>query len=65
MKGAIYKSVNDSFVQLAATKDWEEVNDLAYNPNNNTLYAATDYGLQVSTDNGNTWTVAKTSSNQN
>lgn len=65
MKGAgIYKSVNDSFVQLAATKDWEEVNDLAYNPNNNTLYAATDYGLQVSTDNGNTWTVAKTSSNQ-
>jgi 3D (Asp-Asp-Asp) domain-containing protein len=65
MKGSgIYKSVNDSFVQLAATKDWEEINDLVYNPTTNTLYAATDYGLQVSKDNGTTWTIAKTSSNQ-
>ncbi|MDD3280672.1 MAG: T9SS type A sorting domain-containing protein [Bacteroidales bacterium] len=66
MKGTgIYKSVNDSFVQLPATANWEEINDLVYNSTNNTLYAATDYGLQVSTDNGSTWTMAKTSSNQN
>ncbi|HOS16146.1 MAG TPA: hypothetical protein PKX15_03885, partial [Bacteroidales bacterium] len=65
MKGnGIYKSVNDSFVQLPATNEWEEINDLAYNSTTKTLYAATDYGLQVSKDNGNTWTIAKTSSNQ-
>ncbi len=64
MKGSgIYKSVNDSFVQLSATANWEEINDLAYNTTNNTLYAATDYGLQVSTDYGTTWTIAKTSGN--
>lgn len=66
MKGTgIYKSVNDSFVQLSATADWEEINDMIYNPKNKTLYAATDYGLQVSTDNGTTWQIAKTASNQN
>ena len=66
MKGSgIYKSVNDTFVQLTATATWEEINDLVYNPKNNTLYAATDYGLQVSTDNGTTWTIAKTSGNAN
>lgn len=62
--GGIYKSVNDSFVQLPATKEWEEINDLVYNTTTKTLYAATDYGLQVSTDKGNTWTVAKTSTDQ-
>ncbi len=66
IKGSgIYKSVNDSFVQLTATANWEEINDLIYNPKNKTLYAATDYGLQVSTDNGTTWQIAKTASNQN
>ncbi|NLJ82296.1 MAG: T9SS type A sorting domain-containing protein [Bacteroidales bacterium] len=59
----IYKSVGDSFIQLSKTTHWEEINDLAYNEKNKTLYAATDYGLQVSTDNGETWTNAKTVAN--
>jgi hypothetical protein len=56
----IYKMVSkDSFELLEATKDWKEVNRLAYDNANHTLYAACDDGLQYSTDYGTTWKRAK------
>lgn len=35
-----------------------DIHDLAFNPNNGQLYAATDGGVFRSTDDGNTWTFA-------
>lgn len=56
----IYKMENDStFVLLEATEDWKEINRMAYDSKTNTLYAATDDGLQYSTDNGESWQQAK------
>ncbi len=58
----VYKMVNDSFVLLEATADWKEVNRMAFDEKNNTLYAATDDGLQYSQDFGETWSQAKAGS---
>jgi hypothetical protein len=40
-----------TFSHVTSTKDWEEVNAMAYDAKNNKLYVATDAGLKVSTDN--------------
>ena len=57
----MYKLVNDEFTQLASTKpsaneagEWSFINGLAIYQNK--LYAATNGGLKLSTDNGESWT---------
>jgi len=54
----VYVSDNkgDNFSHLTATASWREVNALAYDSENNKLYAATNVGLQVSSDKGGSFT---------
>ena len=50
-------------VQPYAGQIWMDVNRLAASPDNpNLIYAATDEGIQITHDGGNTWNAAKISS---
>ena len=51
-----------TFTHSTSTASWLEVNSMAYDRQNNKLYVATDAGLKVSTDDGNTFTNAITGS---
>lgn len=54
--GATMTEIVDYFVDNDNTNYIHpDVHDLAYNPLNNRLFAATDGGLSVSDDNGDTW----------
>ncbi|NOX86311.1 MAG: T9SS type A sorting domain-containing protein [Chlorobi bacterium] len=70
MGTGIYKSAGgDNFSLLESTKpdfnniesDWAFVNELASDPNNNRIYAATNTGLKYTIDGGTTWKTAKDS----
>ncbi|MBP5411825.1 MAG: T9SS type A sorting domain-containing protein [Bacteroidales bacterium] len=54
----VYKSTDGgvTFTQLSNTTDWEAVNAMAYDADNNKLYIATSEGLKVTTDGGNSFT---------
>ena len=68
MGTGIYKSTDgENFKLLESTKpdfnnmesDWVFVNELASDPNNNRIYAATNNGLKFTIDGGKTWNTAK------
>ena len=56
----VYKSTDNgvSFTLLPATETWEEINDMVFDFNTNKLYVATNEGLMVSADGGNSFQLA-------
>lgn len=50
----IYKLSGDNITAVAGTEGWAFINEIAIHGNN--IYAATNEGLKISTDNGTTWT---------
>lgn len=56
----LYKSTDNgaSFTRLPDSEDWEEINAMKFDSYNNKLYVATDIGLMVSSDGGNSFTMA-------
>ena len=64
----MYKSVDGgkNFTQLANTTSWNAVGKIAVDPNNsNRVYAATNTGLMVSDDAGESWQAAFNAFNSN
>ena len=60
----IFKSTDGgvTFKQLAATKNFKNVNRMGADPNNMLrIYAATEQGLKLSNDSGKTWITIKSS----
>ncbi|MCL2131217.1 MAG: T9SS type A sorting domain-containing protein, partial [Lentimicrobiaceae bacterium] len=53
----VYKSTDrgQTFVRLPDTDQWTDVNAIAYDDKNNKLYVATNQGLKISTDGGQTF----------
>ena len=52
----VMRSGSAAFESLSATKEWAFVNEMTFV--NGKLYAATENGLMVSTNNGESWTTA-------
>ncbi len=66
MGSGLYKSddginftVITSTVPNFVSTDWWFINDVKFDETNNIIYAATDFGLNYSMDDGNTWAKAK------
>lgn len=66
-QGIYMSSDGENFTLLESTKpqfnnvesDWAFVNELANDPTNGRIYAATNTGLKYSNDNGSSWSTAK------
>lgn len=60
MGDGIYKSTDKgaTFTLLSGTETWIEVNGMAYDNVHNKLYAATNEGLKISSDGGNSFVSA-------
>ncbi|MCX6234040.1 MAG: T9SS type A sorting domain-containing protein [Bacteroidetes bacterium] len=52
-------------VSVGNTADWAYVNELAVDPTNSRIYAATNTGLKYSNDGGQSWTLAKAATGEN